>query len=572
MRAPKLLLNASISVLIFSGMSISFSGPAKAERSVDGSYLNTNGNKLELDGNNLFFTGIWNDEKVTRKQFPFIVKDNKTFQLGAQVCTMKKDSFSCLRQRDGRVLDYALVAPKQVASKVNNTKQSNDLNVTAKDAAIAKAEAEAVKAKAEADIARKEAELAKSRVAELAVKADEEARKSQGVTAENNKLRNDLASAKTIADAQSQKAQIAEAEAAKARADANNIKTSSVSVTAAVGITEQAIIAPPQVQPVVAQNSVPQPVVTSGRAQPAGIAASSNQAVVAQNSSPPPVVANQPRPTASSIPDQITTSNANSANQKIADLRGQILVLEVVIKEQTESLKSAPAAERSAIDATIAAVKKRVEILKLEYSRLDTNFNTYLTSIKPNDRDLYLTSRRASEIYPRIPYYIPGTSETGEFWVEPTVSDRGVMGFSFQFRDVASSVEKVRGKIDMSLEDIEKTQKALFKLHEWSIVAHEQKLRRNFEKRVICFPERDCPADGERLDGAASTEVRFNVYEDGSTAGRIQRNKGRFIEGYNVSIDSALLLQAYLNHVINEAKLEFKSGTQDKKALDSMFK
>jgi hypothetical protein len=32
-----------------------------------------------------------------------------------------------------------------------------------------------------------------------------------------------------------------------------------------------------------------------------------------------------------------------------------------------------------------------------------------------------------------------------------------------------------------------------------------------------------------------------------------------------------MLLQAYLSHVIKEASLEFKSGTQDKKALDELF-
>jgi hypothetical protein len=77
---------------------------------------------------------------------------------------------------------------------------------------------------------------------------------------------------------------------------------------------------------------------------------------------------------------------------------------------------------------------------------------------------------------------------------------------------------------------------------------------------------------GERVDGHSSTEIRFNIYEDGSTAGRIQRNKGLFVEGYNVSIDSAMLLQAYLAHVIKQARIEFKSGTQDKKALDDLFR
>jgi len=89
---------------------------------------------------------------------------------------------------------------------------------------------------------------------------------------------------------------------------------------------------------------------------------------------------------------------------------------------------------------------------------------------------------------------------------------------------------------------------------------------------VTCFPAKECPADGERLEGKASTEIRFAVYEDGSTAGRIQKNKGRFVEAYNVSIESALLLQAYLSHVIKEAKVEFQSGTQDKKSLQDLFK
>ena len=61
------------------------------------------------------------------------------------------------------------------------------------------------------------------------------------------------------------------------------------------------------------------------------------------------------------------------------------------------------------------------------------------------------------------------------------------------------------------------------------------------------------------------------IKRHGSTAGRIQRNKGRFVEGYNVSIESAMLLQAYLGRVIKEAKLEFDSGTQDKKSLDQLF-
>jgi hypothetical protein len=129
----------------------------------------------------------------------------------------------------------------------------------------------------------------------------------------------------------------------------------------------------------------------------------------------------------------------------------------------------------------------------------------------------------------------------------------------------------VRGIVDINLSDIEETQKALLKLRDWSKIAHEQTVRRNYEKRVTCFPASECPPDGETVDNKASTEIRFNVYEDGSTAGRIQRDKGHFVEGYNISIDSAMLLQAYLGHVIKEAKSEYNFGTQDKKSLDQLF-
>ena len=267
----------------------------------------------------------------------------------------------------------------------------------------------------------------------------------------------------------------------------------------------------------------------------------------------------------------VTSENAAAVNKKIADLSAQIKVLNNVVMEQKELATTAAPEEKPTIQKAIDAVNAQVDTLKKQYSAVDKNFSNYLTSIKPNDKDLYLSARKASEIYPKIPYYIPGTSETGEFWVEPVVTDKGELRFEFKFIDNQAMVEKIRGQIDMNLAEIADAQKALFKLHNWSEVAHQQKLRKNYEKRVTCFPAAECPADGDRLDGKSSTEIRFNVYEDGSTAGRIQRNKGRFIEGYNVSIDSAMLLQAYLNHVIKEAKAEYQSGTQDKKALDQLF-
>jgi hypothetical protein len=248
-------------------------------------------------------------------------------------------------------------------------------------------------------------------------------------------------------------------------------------------------------------------------------------------------------------------------------------MLSSIIDTQNALLKSASPLEKGSVEATLKIVTEKLDALKKDLASRPALNTGYLTSVRPDNANTYITARRASELYPKIPYYIPGTRETGEFWVEPVVSNAGAMTFALKFVDVGStSVEKVRGQIDMTLSETEEVQKALFKLHDWSKTAREQRIRTNFDKRVTCFPEPECPPDGERVEGKASTEIRFFVFEDGSTGGRIQRNKGRFTEAYSVSIDSALLLQAYLSHVIKEAKLEFQAGTQDRRTLQELFR
>lgn len=267
-----------------------------------------------------------------------------------------------------------------------------------------------------------------------------------------------------------------------------------------------------------------------------------------------------------------TKQNVELLNKKIGDLQAQIATLQTVLNEQKSLKVGNDSNGDRVIDETIEAIEAQIIVLKKDFVQKEAQFSQYITTIKPADKDLYLTARKASEIYPRIPYYIPGTNETGEFWVEPTVSDRGEMIFHFNFVDLNAYVQKIRGKISMSLAEIEALREGLLKTREWSILAHKNKIRRYYEKRVVCFPTSECPMESERRDGASSTELKFQIFDDGSTAGSIQRNKGRFVENYNVSIPSALLLQAYLNHVIKEAKLEYRAGTRDKKELDALFR
>lgn len=255
-----------------------------------------------------------------------------------------------------------------------------------------------------------------------------------------------------------------------------------------------------------------------------------------------------------------------------SDIRGQLLIMTKMVEEQ-KSLRSSNQSDTVAIDDTIKAIEERIVELKQKFREKTTELSKYQTSIKPDDADQVISARRESEIQTKIPYYIPGTKETGEFWVEPFVSDTGELAFNFQFVDVAStSANKVRSTIKMNPDELTKVRESLLKAADNSRKAHAKGIRKEFQLRMTCFPTDDCPPEGKKIEKKRSTEVIFKIYEDGSTGARIQINKGTFEEGYNISIGSANLLQAYINHMITVGKTEHDAGSTDEEQLRQMFK
>ncbi|CAO4148968.1 hypothetical protein [Methylorubrum aminovorans] len=271
-------------------------------------------------------------------------------------------------------------------------------------------------------------------------------------------------------------------------------------------------------------------------------------------------------------PQVNTTVNVVVQNLGVeyADLDGQMVILSALIDEQRE-IKRLGREPMAAIDKTIEAIEQRISELRKVRTEKYQEASRYQTSIRPNDFDQYISARKLSEIYPKVPYYIPGTREVGEFWVEPTVREDGLLVFKFRFIDPASRNDRTRAVIEMRPDELERTQKSLLKLLNWSITAHEKKIRKRFDKRLDCFPSESCPLEGEKVDGKASTEIVFSVNEDGSTGGRFQRNKGRFEEVYGFSVESGLMLQAYLRHVLKEGRREYEAGSQTKEDLDKIF-
>jgi len=265
----------------------------------------------------------------------------------------------------------------------------------------------------------------------------------------------------------------------------------------------------------------------------------------------------------------VSTNVVVALKSDAADLRGMISLFKEMIAEQRTLARldnSSDVAQQA-----ISVLMQRMTELQVQFRETTTQLSTYITSVKPNDPDLQITARRASELFPKIPYYIPGTSDTGEFWLEPVVSNVGELLFNLKFID-PSSKDRVRESVELSSAQLELVRNSMEKIVGWSKTAHENLIRKDFSRRAVCFPQKGCPEEGGKLDKSASTEIIFRVYEDGSTAGRIQRNKGRFESGYNISIESSLLLQAYLNHILLEGKKEFDAGSRDASQLRELFK
>ena len=283
------------------------------------------------------------------------------------------------------------------------------------------------------------------------------------------------------------------------------------------------------------------------------------------------------REAAASRPQTVIQNNTvnNTAivqrlENEASDLRGMMALYRDIIREQSQQNATVSACHGVAAE-TRAVLTNRLREVETGFRERTTQLSGYVTSIRPNDPDLKITARRASELFPKIPFYIPATPETGEFWLEPNVTDTGELAFNLKFIDTGAGIDKVRSTIPLNVRELETVRDALCKLTDWATVAHKNRVT-NFSKRASCFPEARCPEEGGKRDGVSSTEIIFAVQEDGRTSGRIQRNRGRFTDGYNMSMESVLLLQAYLNHVLLEGKQEFDAGTRTREEVRDLFK
>lgn len=246
-----------------------------------------------------------------------------------------------------------------------------------------------------------------------------------------------------------------------------------------------------------------------------------------------------------------------------------LMVAQLKLLEQIQTHIDAKAVDESST-RKLTTVIERMEQLRSTIRKVKKETKgKYGTPIKPTNANLGVTAVKASEVFPRVPYYIPGTDETGEMWVKPYVTDGGVLMYDFNFVASHSDFERIKDTIEMSSKNVRSVAEALVKVTKWSDVAISKGMRRRYQKSAVCFPQEMC---GKSEAGNNSAEVIFMLYEDGSTAARLQENKGRFRSGYNLSVESGLLLSAYMDYMAEIGENEFEANTMTDKDLDMVFK
>ena len=263
-----------------------------------------------------------------------------------------------------------------------------------------------------------------------------------------------------------------------------------------------------------------------------------------------------------SITLQFNANNISEAQRNLDEIQASINMYEAiskVVKKQKPDIRN----------RFLIAIKKEIKKLNIKKETLEKKFsNKFSTPIRPSNQKLNISSFKASETFPKIPFYVPGTNEIGEMLTIPRVTDEGFLVYRLDFLDPTSTYEKVRDSINIPHENINEVINALLNIDKWTVTAQENNLTRRISKTALCIPSGRCQT---KKKGVMSTEIIFQVYEDGSTAGRIQRNKGTYSIGYNLSVESSVLLSAYLTYMRDTGSKEFNIGNMSDEEVKSLF-
>ncbi len=254
-----------------------------------------------------------------------------------------------------------------------------------------------------------------------------------------------------------------------------------------------------------------------------------------------------------------TAQDSEAAQQRLKIANDQLALLNEVLRvEKTQG------GSGDFHNDKVNAVKERIAVIEEFKGQSVTDAGaTAGTTTMP----VALSAQKVAGIYPLIPFYTPGSGQVGELEVAPRATGKGVV-YDFKFVQHIAGSSDSSNIISINSADIGQINHGIQKSHEWSGVAKKKGLRQLHQKVASCFPEDMCDDD----NSDTPTKVLFMLYEDGSTAAKIQQKTSSNLFGYNLSIDSALLLASYLDYMKAKGEAEYSVGTMTDADLNSVFK
>jgi len=182
----------------------------------------------------------------------------------------------------------------------------------------------------------------------------------------------------------------------------------------------------------------------------------------------------------------------------------------------------------------------------------------------------------------KIQYYIPGSEEIGEMWVNWFIDDDKGPMMRLNFMDPTHKYENKSYKIDISLEPIEfpcntdintdsdKTTspscqivKSLLRADRWGKIAKEKELKRRY-KKLVSYIQGD-------EKSKISLSIYFQVYENGAMSAQLVNKKYGFPKRFNFTLANALELARYIENTRKKAHKKWLNQTRTKEDLDALF-
>jgi len=182
----------------------------------------------------------------------------------------------------------------------------------------------------------------------------------------------------------------------------------------------------------------------------------------------------------------------------------------------------------------------------------------------------------------KIQWYVPGSEEIGEMFVEWYIDDEKGPMMKMVFIDPRHQYRNEQHIIKISLNPIKsqcntdlnvksdentspscKIVKDLLRTDKWAKKAKEKGIKKQYTKKVSYIT-------GDK-DSTLSLSINFKIYEDGGMSAQIEEMKHGYPNQFNFTLTNALELARYIENTRKKAHTKWMMKTMKKEDIDALF-